>query len=72
MKWAQRAYEIRPDDPATLYNLACFYTHIGEIERALDYIERSVSSRSWLENDPDMDPLRDHPRFQALLEKLSG
>jgi adenylate cyclase len=71
VEWAERAYEIRPDDPATLYNLACFYANVGETDRALDYIERSVTSRSWLEHDPDMDPLRDQPRFKALLERLS-
>ena len=60
-----------PDDVATRYNLACFYTNIGEYEKALDFFENSISSRSWIENDPDLEPLRDHPRFQAVLDALS-
>ena len=38
--------------------------------RALDLLENSVISRTWIENDPDLDALRDHPRFAAILASL--
>jgi adenylate cyclase len=50
--------------------VACFYAQLGEIDKALDYLEGSVTSRSWLESDPELDPLRSHPRFQAYVETL--
>jgi adenylate cyclase len=70
-KWAERAYQIAPDDVATRYNLACFYANIGNPEKALDFLENSISSRTWIENDPDLESLHGHPRFQAVLDALS-
>ena len=29
-------------------------------------------NRAWLEQDPDMDPIRDHPRFRALLDRMDA
>ena len=72
IEWVERAIAIDPDDPSTRYNVACFYAQLGEIEKALDYLEGSVTSRSWLESDPDLDPLRSHPRFQAYVETLAA
>jgi hypothetical protein len=27
--------------------------------------------RGWLEHDSNLDPVRDHPRFQAVLKRLA-
>ena len=64
-----RALELAEDRP-TRYNLACFWAGEGEIETALDCLENSIQSRSWIENDPDLDELRDHPRYRALMASL--
>lgn len=69
--WAERAYELAPDDAATRYNLACFYSEAGDKDKAFACLENSISSRSWIENDPNLDPLRDDPRFAAYLETLN-
>lgn len=77
LKWAQRALELDPDDLATLYNLACTFSVAGRLEDAVDCLERTVESgfadatqRRWIEHDSDLDPLRGHPRYRALLERL--
>ena len=70
MEWSERALELNPDDPATRYNLACFYASIGNIDKALDLLENSVISGTWIENDADLDPLRDHPRFAEIVASL--
>ncbi len=71
-----RALELYPDEFVTLYNAACFYSRIGETERALDALERAVAPgrgfRKWFENDADLDPLRKDPRFQRLLEAVKA
>ena len=74
LKWARRALVIDPEDIDVLYNVACSYSHAGDIESAIDCLEKSVKAgfrfREWIEKDSDFDPLRNHPRFQALMEKL--
>jgi eukaryotic-like serine/threonine-protein kinase len=43
------------------------YIALGQKETAIDYVEKS--SDNWLGIDPLLDPLRDEPRFQKLVEK---
>jgi serine/threonine protein kinase/Tfp pilus assembly protein PilF len=73
LEWANRASEIDPDGP-TLYNVACAFSSCGELDMAIDCLEKAVKTislhREWLENDPDMDPLRSNARFQNLLAGL--
>ncbi len=59
-----------------VWDLAEIYTMVGEYKAALDEIEYLLSiptemSVPWLRLDPIWDPLRDHPRFEALLEKYA-
>ena len=72
--WARRARKIDPDDPMLLYNLGCFHSLAGDIEEAVDCLERAAAGgllqKGWYENDGDLDALRSHPRFQALLERM--
>jgi adenylate cyclase len=69
-KWAEAALAIAPDDPSTRYNIACFFAMSGETGKALDLLENSIFSRAWIENDPELDSLRDQPRYKALIETL--
>jgi pentatricopeptide repeat protein len=76
----QRAVELMGpskdalDGPFQEIELAKIYTRVGQSHKALDLIEKLLSipcdfSVGLLRLDPVWDPLRDHPRFQALLEK---
>lgn len=63
--------------PDRLIDLAAIYTMVGEYEAALDQIEHLLSvpcrfSVQLLRLDPQWGPLRDHPRFQRLLEEFSN
>ena len=54
--------------------LAKIYSRVGEADKALNLIDELLSipcelSVGLLRLDPVWDPLRDHPRFQALLEE---
>jgi len=70
-EWGELALQMNPDDPATRYNCACLFSKFGDVERALALLENSVISRTWIENDADLDPLRDHPGYAAIVAALA-
>jgi serine/threonine-protein kinase len=50
---------------------------VGDAEAALDEIARLLAGPSWLSVhtlrlDPRWDPIRDHPRFKALLAEYGA
>ncbi|MGD8407072.1 MAG: tetratricopeptide repeat protein [Thiohalophilus sp.] len=43
MKYIQRAYQIRPDDPAIIDSMGWAYYRQGNYEKALEYLQRAFS-----------------------------
>jgi adenylate cyclase len=75
-EWMAKALAIAPNDILTQYNVATSYARLGETEIAIELLERALPTRKagwrkWVEHDPDLDPLRKHPRFQKIIE-LTG
>jgi len=72
LDWARRALKIDSEEPAILYNVACVYALAGQEEESISFLEKSLRHnpwfKGWAENDPDLDCVRSHPRFQALLK----
>jgi adenylate cyclase len=74
-EWLARALAIDPDDALTQYNAACIYARLGEAEAAFDLLEHFIphanhENKAWIKHDSDFDPLRDHPRYQKILELI--
>jgi len=71
LEWAERALAVDAEDAGVRYNVACLYSLEGQTERAIECLEEAVrcgfGNREWFERDPDLESLRGHPRFQALL-----
>ncbi|HYO46104.1 MAG TPA: adenylate/guanylate cyclase domain-containing protein [Gemmatimonadota bacterium] len=74
LEWARRAMALNPGSSTVYYNLACFYVRAGEVDKALECLTKRIEGgalpREWIENDSDFDPIRDDPRFQALVSRL--
>jgi serine/threonine protein kinase/tetratricopeptide (TPR) repeat protein len=67
---------VRNNHSAFAFEAALAYNALGESAKALDWLERAESARShsfnYLQVDPRIANLRDHPRFRRLAEKLRG
>jgi len=74
---AKRAMLLDPDNLTMLYNFGCAFTELGELEVALDLLgpvfERDAAETiNWAKVDPDLDPLREDPRFRAMMAKADS
>jgi adenylate cyclase len=71
--WMDRAMLIDPGDPDLRYNMACALAcHLRDVEAALKllgpYFEAArLGDLSHAKIDPDLDNLRDDPRFSAMI-----
>ena len=66
------ALVIEPDEAIILYNLACYWSLAREPRQALFYLSRAFEQdpdyRDMVADEPDFDPLRDHPEFVAIMD----
>jgi len=69
--------DFLPTDEAkqSPYVVAVFWAYAGEKEKAFEWLEKAYSARQAdlisLKIDPDVDSLRDDPRFADLLRRLN-
>jgi adenylate cyclase len=73
-EWIRRALLLDPDNLNMRYNVACsLVAEFGDKEEAIEaigpFFER-INSAIWMRHvdaDPDLDPIRDDPRFKSML-----
>jgi adenylate cyclase len=72
--WARRALLVDPENILLRHNLACSVIRLGEVDFALDLLEKTVMNYSegqlmWMDRDSDFDSIRDSPRFVSMMAK---
>ena len=73
--WMERALLVDPDNLSMHYNFACaLAAFVGDKIGALRHLERSLATAgafhlNMVEADPDLNSLRDEPRFQAIVAR---
>jgi serine/threonine-protein kinase len=74
MREANRAAAMQPGNLEILFRNAAIYIIFGDVDGALDWLERSVKlglSKTQIQNDPDLVPLHNNPRYLRILELAS-
>jgi len=74
LKVDERLARLEPGNPLVFYNLACSYSLAGEMDQAVNALEKALQlgyrDFDWLVKDPDLKPLRGHAAFDDLKAKI--
>jgi tetratricopeptide (TPR) repeat protein len=74
LKMDRKLVRLEPDNATAHYNLACSLALVRKEPQALQALERAIAlgydDYEWMQRDPDLKGLQEHPGFQRLLAKL--
>ena len=74
LRMDRKLVRLLPSDPTAHYNLACSLALVKRKAEALRALRQAVElgyrDFDWMQQDPDLEGLKNHPLFQALLEQL--
>lgn len=74
LKMDRRLVKLQPANATAHYNLACSLALTRRQSAALRSLRQAVElgydDFDWMAQDPDLDPLKAHPAFVALLDQL--
>lgn len=64
---------LLPENEVVHYNLACSYSLLGELDHAMESLEKALGlgyqEFEFMESDPDLASLREDARFEDLLDR---
>src|ERR1051326_6078963 len=70
-EWAERGLAMHPDEGTVLYNAACTFAKMGNIDEAIDCLQKAFHQgfghKEWMEHDPDLESVRTHSRHKCLV-----
>jgi adenylate cyclase len=71
-EWTKRAMLFDPDNTRLHYNIACAMASIGDTELVIELLAGVIPKVNpawvrWMHYDNSLDPVREDPRFKALL-----
>ena len=65
---------INPNHPLLHYNFSCYYALLGNIPKGIESLKQAIENgfknHQTLETDPDIENLRQNPRFKELQSLL--
>lgn len=68
--------KLKAEDPIAWYNLACSYSLLQKLDKALDAFRRAIAlgydDFAYLEKDPDLALLRRSSQFRAFLVNVAS
>jgi Flp pilus assembly protein TadD len=74
LKMDRKLVKLQPGNATAHYNLACSLALSKRKRDALTELQQAVRlgyrDFDWMEQDPDLEPLKAHPGFQELMKQL--
>lgn len=74
LKMDRKLVKLQPANATAHYNLACSLAltkrKSDALRSLLQAVQLGYSDFDWMQQDPDLDPLKSHPAFVALLAQL--
>ncbi len=74
LRMDRKLVRLQPDNATAHYNLACSLALVKRRADALRALERAVAlgynDAEWMQQDPDLESLKDLPAFKKLLAQL--
>lgn len=74
LRMDRRLVQLQPENPTAHYNLACSLALIKRNGAALRALRQAIAlgyrDFDWMQQDPDLDALKERPEFTALLKQL--
>jgi adenylate cyclase len=76
-EWIERGTLVDPENTILHFNFVCALSRLREIDAALELLASVIDKASkgwlvWLDNDTDLDPLRDHTRFKQIVDNAKA
>ena len=76
LKMDRKLVRLDPNDPTAHYNLACSLSLKGRASDAVKELRTAISlgyeDFHWMQHDPDLHDLADHPGFVRLIDDLGS
>ena len=68
-----QSIDVCDNEPILAYNLSCYHSLAGNVPAAIKYLTKAISSddrfRSLTSRESDFDPIRNDPRFVAVIKQ---
>ncbi len=76
LRMDRKLVRLQPENATAHYNLACSLALSRRRLDALRSLQKAVSlgyqDHDWMQQDPDLESLKDNPEFQKLLSQLTN
>ena len=72
LEQAKVVLDVESNDGLTLYNVACIFSQLGDLDRAVEGLRSAFAAghenSNWIKRDSDLDPIRNHPGYIELMK----
>ena len=76
LRMDRKLVRLLPSNATAHYNLACSLALVKKKSEALRSLRQAIElgyrDLEWMQQDPDLDSLKNHPLFHALLDQLKA